>query len=118
MMDASKYSVGYYRDAPQEAIYIDLTYTLPLESQQQLMQVASALAAQAQGEEFHREWFLHDALCQLVTYDASAANQHNAYGALVDGGRRCPGRAAGDRRCPCLEPGEGGGQLYLAGCNQ
>lgn len=89
----SEYSVGYYRDAPQEAIYIDLTYTLPLESQQQLMQTASALAAQAQGEEFHREWFLHDALCQLVTYDASAANQHNAYGALVEGRAVCDGYA-------------------------
>lgn len=89
----SAYSVGYYLDAPQEAIYIDLEYTMPLETQRQLVQVAADLAAQAQGEEFHREWFLHDALCQLVTYDASAPNQHNAYGALVEGRAVCDGYA-------------------------
>ncbi|MBQ8312698.1 MAG: hypothetical protein IJX84_05785 [Clostridia bacterium] len=90
---SGQYSVGYYRDVPQEAIYIDLSYTLPVESQQQLVQAASGLVEQARGEEFEREWFLHDALCQLVTYDVSAVNQHNAYGALVEGSAVCDGYA-------------------------
>lgn len=114
------YSVGYYRDAPQEAIYIDLSYTLPQETQRQLVQAASDLAAQAQGEEFHREWFLHDALCQLVTYDASAPNQHDAYGALVEGRAVCDGYAKAMAlllRMAGMEAGVAQGVMLETGAN-
>lgn len=90
---AGTYSLRYYQDAPHQATGIVLSYNMPLSSQDELLQTAAALAAQAQGDEFAREEFLHDALCGLTAYDGTAENQHNAYGALVEGRAVCDGYA-------------------------
>lgn len=88
------YSVGYYRDEPERALYIDLSYVMPVDNQAKLVEQARALADQAYGDEFQREWILHDLLCQRVTYDLGAENQHSAWGALMDGRAVCDGYAA------------------------
>lgn len=90
---AGTYSLRYYQDTPHQATDIVLNYDLPLSSQNELLQAAAALAARAQGDEFTREEYLHDSLCALTTYDGEAANQHNAYGALVEGRAVCDGYA-------------------------
>ncbi len=87
------YTLHYYQDAPHRATAIGLSYTMPLSSQSVLLQAASGLAARAQGDAFAREEFLHNALCAKVTYDASGANAHNAYGALAEGRAVCDGYA-------------------------
>lgn len=43
--------------------------------------------------EYEREKMLHDRLAAQVMYDGSAANAHDAYGALVDGKAVCEGYA-------------------------
>lgn len=87
------YSVGYYVSKPQEAIYIDLNYTLPLATQQQVLDAAEAMADQAYGDEFERELFLHDLLCAQVDYGGEGETAHHAYGALVEGQAVCDGYA-------------------------
>lgn len=87
------YSVGYYQSSPQEAIYIDLKYIMLPACQQELLETAAALAAQAEGDEFTRELRLHDLLCQAVTYDGAGEHAHNAYGALAQGRAVCDGYA-------------------------
>lgn len=87
------YSVGYYQSKPQEAIYIDMNYILPISCQRDTVQAAGRMAGQATGDEFQREWILHDLLCQQVVYDAEAEHQHTAYGALVEGRAVCDGYA-------------------------
>ena len=87
------YSVGYYVSKPQEAIYIDLSYTMPITSQQQVLEAAAAMADQAYGDEFERELFLHDLLCAQVDYGGEGETAHHAYGALVEGQAVCDGYA-------------------------
>lgn len=87
------YRVGYYQNKPQEAIYIELSYTMPVVAQRETVQAAGNLAEQAVGDELQREWILHDLLCRQTTYDMEAANAHNAYGALVEGRAVCDGYA-------------------------
>lgn len=43
--------------------------------------------------EFEREKLLHDRLAVKVTYDGTAANAHNSYGAIVEGKAVCEGYA-------------------------
>lgn len=90
---AHVYSLRYYQDAPHQATGIRLSYAMPLVCQAELLQAATKLASQAQGDEWHREEYLHDAMCALVTYDGESANQHSAYGALVEGRAVCDGYA-------------------------
>lgn len=87
------YSVGYYRDNPDEAIYIDLNYIMPAARQQELLDMAADLAARATGDDFAREVYLHDLLCAAVSYDGAGENAHNAYGALAEGRAVCDGYA-------------------------
>lgn len=87
----SIYSVGYYRDEPQVALHIDLEYIMPVADQRELVRAAGRLAETAVGDDFARELILHDLLCQQTAYDAGAVNQHNAYGALVEGRAVCDG---------------------------
>ena len=87
------YRVGYYQNKPQEAIYIELSYTMPIPAQRETVQAAGHMAEQAAGDEWQREETLHDLLCQQTTYDMEAGNAHNAYGALVEGRAVCDGYA-------------------------
>lgn len=43
--------------------------------------------------EYEKALILHDALVKSITYDVTAANAHNSYGALVDGRAVCEGYA-------------------------
>lgn len=45
------------------------------------------------GTDIQREKYLHDALCDRVTYDPDAPHPHDAYGALVEGRATCEGYA-------------------------
>jgi len=87
------YSVGYYLDKPQEAIYIDMEYVMPVSCQQELVNRAKSMADQACGDDFAREWILHDLLCRAVTYDVEGNSPHTAYGALAEGRAVCDGYA-------------------------
>ncbi len=87
------YRVGYYQSKPQEAIYIEMSYTMPISAQRDTVQAAGHMAQQAAGDEVQREIYLHDLLCLQTTYDMDAANAHSAYGALVEGRAVCDGYA-------------------------
>ena len=88
-----QYSVVYLQDRPEEAVRINLRYTMAAGVQQPLVNAAQALVDQAYGDEFQREWILHDLLCARVTYDQEAANSHTAWGALMEGKAVCDGYA-------------------------
>lgn len=90
---ARSYSVAYYQYDPQRAKSVTLSYAMPLSAQETLMQVASSLAAQAEGDAYSRELFLHDALCAMTRYDLTGDAQASAYGALVEGAAGCEGYA-------------------------
>lgn len=90
-----QYSITYFRDQPQEAVAVQLRYVMPAACQVQLVQRAAQWARQASGDDFYREWQLHDLLCGQVTYDLTADNQHNAWGALMEGRAVCDGYARG-----------------------
>lgn len=89
----NEYTIGYLQDEPEYANYVELEYIMPVSRQEELIAAAWELADQAYGSEFQREWFLHDRLCQRVTYDEEAEQCHNAWGALMDGRAVCNGYA-------------------------
>lgn len=90
---ARSYSVSYYQYAPQRAKSVTLSYAMPLSAQETLLSAAAALAAQAEGDAYSRELFLHDALCAMTRYDLTGDAQATAYGALVEGRAGCEGYA-------------------------
>ncbi|MGN0971541.1 MAG: transglutaminase domain-containing protein, partial [Aristaeellaceae bacterium] len=83
----------YARSRPETATGVELTYARPLETQDDLLAAARAMAAQAEGAAWERELALHDMLCSTAVYDLDAPNQNTAYGALVDGRAGCSGYA-------------------------
>lgn len=89
----NEYTIGYLQDEPEYANYVELEYIMPAARQEELIAAAWALADQAYGSEFQREWFLHDRLCERVVYDEEAEQRHNAWGALMDGRAVCDGYA-------------------------
>lgn len=112
------YRVGYYQNKPQEAIYIELSYTMPVSAQRDTVQAAGHMAEKALGDELQREWILHDLLCQKTVYDAEGPNAHNAYGALVEGRAVCDGYAKAMAlllRLTGLESGVAQGKIKATG---
>lgn len=89
----NEYTIGYLRDKPEYANYVQLEYIMPVSRQEELIAAAWELADQAYGSEFQREWFLHDRLCERVAYDEEAEQCHNAWGALMEGRAVCDGYA-------------------------
>ena len=93
----SEYALGYYQHRPEVATYAELRYTVTDEALQRmreaLLSAANELVYGAKGDDFARELYLHDTICARVTYDLSASNAHNAYGALVEGRAGCEGYA-------------------------
>lgn len=87
------YSLVYYQDSPQWARTVRLKYVMPVANQQLLVERAGELAFQAYGDEFQREWILHEMLCDQVVYDLEAEDCHNAWGALMEGRAVCDGYA-------------------------
>lgn len=88
-----RYVVGYTLAEPDIARYIQLEYCMPVSRQAELVRRARQMADGAYGDEFQREWYLHDLLCRHVTYDLTADNRHNAWGALMEGRAVCDGYA-------------------------
>ena len=93
----SEYALGYYQHRPEVATYAELRYSVTGEALQAmrkaLLSAAEGLVNAAKGDDFARELALHDALCARVSYDLSAPNAHNAYGALAEGRAACEGYA-------------------------
>lgn len=89
----SRYSIRYYQQAPNIATAVELSYALPLQTQETLLETARALAEDAAGDAYTRELCLHDALCAGTSYDLTTAAQATAYGALVEGRAGCEGYA-------------------------
>lgn len=87
-----KYAVGYYRDTPDEAAWVEPTYRLTAD------EAASLRAA------LYREAYLiaaanpdllslHDALCVRTVYGGTDDMRHTAVGALLMGEAQCEGYA-------------------------
>ena len=89
----AQYGILYYMDAPDKAFSMELQYVMPTEHQQQLVEVARQVADGAYGDEFEREVYLHNWLCQHTLYDLEAPHAHNAWGALMEGRAVCDGYA-------------------------
>lgn len=89
----NKYSLAYYQDTPDKAFAIELKYVMPLENQQKMVDFARQVADGAYGDEFQREVYLHNWLCQHTVYDLAAEHAHDAWGALMEGRAVCDGYA-------------------------
>ena len=86
------YTIGYYRDAPDTAVWLEPTYRMSAEEAAQARAVLYAQAyliadASADAEA------LHDQLCSLVTYGGDTELRHTAVGALIEGQATCEGYA-------------------------
>ena len=86
------YVIGYYRDTPQIARWVEPQYRLPEEEAAMLRAVLYAqayLIADASPDALA----LHDRLCALVTYGGDTELRHTAAGALNQGVATCEGYA-------------------------
>ncbi len=86
------YTIGYYRDAPDTAVWLEPAYRMSAEEAAQARAVLYAQAyliadASADAEA------LHDQLCSLVTYGGETELRHTAVGALIEGQATCEGYA-------------------------
>lgn len=88
---APSYSVSYYRNHPEEATGITLSYTLPSAAREALISAAEALTEDLPEAVTARAVALHDRICAAVTYDERSSHAHDAYGALVEGRAVCDG---------------------------
>lgn len=88
-----QYSLAYYQDTPDRAFAVELQYVMPLENQQRLVDMARQIADGAYGDEFQREVYLHNWLCEHTVYDLEAEHAHDAWGALMEGRAVCDGYA-------------------------
>lgn len=89
------WTIYFYQSKPDEATAIRLTYVLPVETQQSLIDQADAIArtyATGLGT-FSAELMMHNYICQNVTYDLNAPHPYSAYGALLEGRAVCDGYA-------------------------
>ena len=86
------YVIGYYRDAPETAVWLEPTYRMSAEeaatARAALYTQAYLIAAAAPDAEA-----LHDQLCALVTYGGNTEMRHTAVGALLEGQATCEGYA-------------------------
>ncbi len=86
------YTVGYYRDTPQFAAWVEPQYRLSADEAAQARAVLYAqayLIADASADALA----LHDQLCDLVTYGGDTELRHTAVGALIEGQATCEGYA-------------------------
>ena len=86
------YVIGYYRDAPETAVWLEPAYRMSAEEAAQARAVLYAQAyliadAAADAEA------LHDQLCTLIRYGGDTELRHTAVGALLEGTATCEGYA-------------------------
>lgn len=90
---------GFLYDANSVCVGIDMGYNnhaSDLEQEQQLfLSAANSILAgmPADGTDYEKELYLHDALVNHVTYDMNYVEEQNAYSALVNGKAVCAGYA-------------------------
>lgn len=88
----SDYTVGYYRDTPNQAAWIEPTYRLTAEDAAALraeLYMQAYLLADANPDLLS----LHDALCTRTVYGGTDDLRHTAAGALLMGTAQCEGYA-------------------------
>lgn len=86
------YVIGYYRDTPQYASWVEPQYRLSAEeaaAARALLYAKTYLIADASADALA----LHDHLCSLVTYGGDTELRHTAAGTLLDGQATCEGYA-------------------------
>ena len=86
------YVIGYYRDTPETAVWLEPAYRMSAEEAAQARAVLYAQAyliadAAADAEA------LHDQLCTLIRYGGDTELRHTAVGALLEGTATCEGYA-------------------------
>lgn len=86
------YVIGYYRDAPETAVWLEPAYRMSSEEAAQARAVLYAQAYLIADASANAE-ALHDQLCTLVTYGGSTEMRHTALGALLEGTATCEGYA-------------------------
>lgn len=86
------YTIGYYRDTPQFAAWVEPTYRMSAgeaaDARAVLYAQAYLIADASAGAEA-----LHDTLCSLVAYGGDTDMRHTAVGALFQGQATCEGYA-------------------------
>ncbi len=86
------YTVGYYRDTPEQAAWVEPTYRLTAEEAAAL-RAELYLQAYLLAAEDPDLLSLHDALCRRVVYGGADEMRHTAPGALLTGEAQCEGYA-------------------------
>ena len=86
------YVIGYYRDAPETAVWLEPAYRM---SAEEAAQARAILYAQAYliADASPDALALHDQLCTLVRYGGDTELRHTAVGALLEGTATCEGYA-------------------------
>jgi len=86
------YTIGYYRDAPETAVWLEPAYRM---SAGEAAQARAVLYAQAYliADACPDALALHNRLCALVTYGGETELRHTAVGALMEGQATCEGYA-------------------------
>lgn len=91
------YSAGYYQDHPEIALSLTPSYEMDAQAAQELsdamIQAARSVAAEASGDDFAREVYLHDRLCAGTAYDLSGTGAYSVMGPLQYGRGACEGYA-------------------------
>lgn len=87
-----KYTVGYYRDTPDVAAWVEPTYRVTADEAASL-RAALYLEAYLLADANPDLLSLHDALCTRVTYGGADELRHTAVGALLTGQAQCEGYA-------------------------
>lgn len=86
------YSIGYYQDEPEYAVWLQLRYTVPAEEADS-MRRSMLNAAQQLLSDGPAPDLIHDRLCEGVVYNHGAPYCSTAYGALMEGEASCEGYA-------------------------
>lgn len=87
-----KYAVGYYRDTPDEAAWVEPTYRMTADEAASL-RAALYREAYLIAAENPTLLALHDALCERTVYGGSDEMRHTAVGAILMGEAQCEGYA-------------------------
>lgn len=87
-----KYTVGYYRDTPDEAAWIEPAYRMTADEAASL-RAALYREAYLIAAEHPTLLSLHDALCARTVYGGSDEMRHTAVGAILMGEAQCEGYA-------------------------
>ncbi len=86
------YTIGYYRDTPEYAAWLEPQYRLSAEEAAQI-RASLYLQAYLMADAAPDALTLHDTLCSLTVYGGDPELRHTAVGALIQGQATCEGYA-------------------------